>query len=434
MSDFFEIAYAAESNRLCLFTGTGFSKAITENEAPGWQELLESICDITANSTILKNALFPKTKKNPLDLEEAAQVISIELAKTGRNIHKEIARKIQTLTPKGDNTELENFLNTASLKIITTNYDKLLESLAGDLSCQSLTPGLPIPRSQARIKIYHVHGSIDSPDNMIVTSDDYFRFLNAESYFSRKLSTVLHENTIVIIGYSLGDTNLKAIINDYKGFSRNNVIGSNIFLISRSEVAQHIKDYYSHCYGIRVIDRIEVKDFFYRLNKELPEAKKGREVSIKATKNVIFKNHIFRESYLKKERSFFEIISSLAAIGISINHPNAVKALGEIINTKIELTRENGAWEQYEHLADWLIYLASIFELKGTSIEEVFLQASLTSMNTMRRELYYGYSWKAYKLWKYRWPSIIGSNQTLIRNHIKAHSTWDDALEVVGNA
>ena len=89
---------------------------------------------------------------------------------------------------------------------------------------------------------------------MVITSEDYFKFLNNDSYFSRKLSTVLHENTTVILGYSLGDTNLKAIINDYKGFSKSHVVGSNIFLISRNAVDQNVKDYYSHCYGIRVLD------------------------------------------------------------------------------------------------------------------------------------------------------------------------------------
>lgn len=217
MSEYFEIAYATASNRLCLFTGTGFSKAVTENDAPSWQGLLESVCDEAPNPTSLKEALFPSTGNNPLDLEEAAQVISIELTNVGKSIHHEIANQIRQLTLKGDTSDLVKFLGTRSFKVITTNYDKLLESLAGNLSCQSLTPGLPIPRSQARVKIYHVHGSVDSPDNMVVTSDDYFKFINAESYFSRKLSTVLHENTIVIIGYSLGDTNLKAIISDYKG-------------------------------------------------------------------------------------------------------------------------------------------------------------------------------------------------------------------------
>ena len=95
MSEFFEIAYAAASNRLCLFTGTGFSKAISKNKAPSWQGLLEEICDLSKNSSALKSALFPANGNNPLSLEEAAQVISIELLKSGKSIHSEISKKIK---------------------------------------------------------------------------------------------------------------------------------------------------------------------------------------------------------------------------------------------------------------------------------------------------------------------------------------------------
>ena len=431
MSEFFEIAYAAASSKLCLFTGTGFSKAVTENDAPSWQGLLESVCDITADPVGLKEALFPKDDRSLLSLEEAAQVISIELSKSDKSIHDEIAIRIGALKLKGDNAVISDFLSKRSFKVITTNYDKLLESLSVETDCHSLTPGLPIPRSQSRVKIYHVHGSIDSPENMVVTSDDYFKFINGESYFSRKLSTVLHENTVVILGYSLGDTNLKAIISDYKGFSRSHVIGSNIFFVSRSEVDQHIKDYYAHCYGIRVLDQMDVHGFFKSLNDSMPEAESRFTSSISNIKKVIYEKSSFTKEYLRIENTFFEIISSLAAIGLSIDDARVVNALGNVIQTKIELTQEDGAWVQYEHLARWLIYLASILELKGTSIEKIYLDATLRSMNSMRKSLYIGYSWHAFKSWSNRWSGIIASNRGLIRKHIESNTTWPDALAVV---
>lgn len=434
MSAFFEIAYATASRKLCLFTGTGFSKAVTKNDAPSWQGLLESICDITDKPDELKNALFPKDGKAPLSLEEAAQVISIELFKTDKNIHEEIAKRIQAIELKGDNSTIISFLTTKTFKVVTTNYDKLLESLAGVDGCHSLTPGLPIPRSQSRVKIYHVHGSTDSPENMVVTSDDYFKFINRESYFSRKLSTVLHENTIVILGYSLGDTNLKAIISDYKGFSRSHVIGSNIFLVSRDNVSQHIKDYYSHCYGIRVLDKLEVHDFFNLLNKSMPDAEERFENSISNIKKVIFGKSHFTKKYLMIENSFFEIISSLAAIGVSIDNKQVVKTLGDIIKIKKDLTTEPDAWVQYEQLARWLIYLASILELKGTSIEKDYLDATHRSMTTMRKSYYVGYSWQAYKTWSNCWSGIIASNRSLIRKHIEKSTDWPDALTIVSSS
>ena len=75
MSEFFEIAYAAASEKLCFFTGTGFSKAVTNNNAPNWRGLLESLCDLTSNPSNLKSVLFPADKNYLLTLEEAAQII-----------------------------------------------------------------------------------------------------------------------------------------------------------------------------------------------------------------------------------------------------------------------------------------------------------------------------------------------------------------------
>lgn len=200
MSDFLEIAFAAVSNRLCLFTGTGFSKAVTNNTAPSWQGLLEEICNLCSNPKEIKDSLFPASGKNPLSLDEAAQVLEIELLKLNKNIHIEIANLIKKIKLEGDNSKISSFLQSHSFRVITTNYDKLIEELTGSEKCQSLTPGLPIPRSSSDVKVYHVHGSTDSPNNMVVTSDDYFKFLNTDSYFSKKLSTILHENTVVILG------------------------------------------------------------------------------------------------------------------------------------------------------------------------------------------------------------------------------------------
>lgn len=432
MSEFFEIAYAVASKRLCLFTGTGFSKAVTDNSAPSWKELLEQVCDSTRDPVSIKEALFPAAGRSPLSLEEAAQVISLELAKVDKEINSEIADIIKGTTLSGDNKVVSDFLAAHSFKVVTTNYDKLLEELASDDGCHSLTPGLPVPRSESRVKVYHVHGSIDSPQHMVVTSEDYFKFINGESYFSRKLSTVLHENTVVILGYSLGDTNLKAIINEYKGFSRSHVIGSNIFLVSRSSVGQYVKDYYYHCYGIRVLDGLTVHNFFEGLNEVMPAAIASAKPSLSAIRKILYERHSYNSAYLKKENSFFEVVSSFSAVGVSINHPVVVSCIGKIIETKKELTAENGAWDQYHQMAKWLIYLGSILEIKDTSIEHVYLSAVLTSMSTMRSGYYYGYSWDAYKCWSSRWNLVIASNRSMIQKYVHANTQWADALRVVG--
>lgn len=431
MSEFYEIAYAVASRQLCLFTGTGFSKAVSGNTAPSWQGLLEAVCAKCDHPDLLKETLFPAVPPNPLALEEAAQVIAIELERKGLSIHQEIADLIKPVSLVGANQPIADFFAANSFRVVTTNYDKLVEQLCGEARTQSLTPGLPVPRMSADVKVYHVHGSVDVPDNMVVTSEDYFRFINGESYFSRKLSTVLHENAVVILGYSLGDTNLKAIISDYKGFARSQMLGSNIFLVSREKVAGYIKDYYAHCYGIRVLDGIEIYDFFAKVNAFVPEAQKNIEKSLKNIGNVIHNDYHFVDNYLQRDMSFYEIISSLGAAGLSIKDPRVVQLIGKIIKRKDELAHAPNEWHQYEHLARWLIYLANILELVGSSIEETYLSATLVSMNSMGRPWRRGYSWAAYGAWTAGWSGIIAANRVLIKKHILEHTDWPDALAVV---
>lgn len=431
MSEFFEIAYAAASKRLCLFTGTGFSKAVSENSAPSWQELLELVCEQTSSPVALKAALFPTNTPAPLSLEEAAQVIELELKKLDKSIHAEVASIIGGLSIQGNNIAVRDFLSVNSLDVVTTNYDLLLESLCGTNAVHSLTPGLPVPRSDSRVRIFHVHGSIKYSAGMVVTSEDYFKFSSGESYFSRKLSTILHENTVVILGYSLGDANLKSIINEYKGFSKAHVIASNIFLVSRSKVTQPIKDYYYHCYGIRVIDGLEVRDFFVRLNFLMPTVLPCVDGSIQRLMTAYFQGVEYTSDYLRSENSFYEIVSSLSAVGASINNPTIVGLLGRVIEAKIRLTGENQAWQQYAHLANWLVYLGTILEIKGTSIEEIFLLAVRKSMTTMSSIGLHGYSWDAYVTWSTKWNNIISSNRLMIKRSIEGNFIIGDAFNVV---
>lgn len=357
-------------------------------------------------------------------------MISIELSKSDKSIHEEIAKLISLLSPSGKFDETEKFLKERSYRIVTTNYDKLAETIAG-VDCQSLSPGLPIPRSNSRVKAFHVHSSIDVPGRMVVTADDYFSFMNTDSYFSRKLSTVLHENTVVILGYSLGDTNLKAILSDYRGFVRNHMVGNSIFLVSRSPVDQRISDYYSNCYGIRVIQDTEIEEFFASLNAKYSEAEKCVESSLENIEKVLRQKHSFTEKYLQVESSFYEIVSAIGAKGVSLNDEAVVATFADIIDKKMKLAGADGAWPQYVQLASWLTYLGSLIDVRGRSVQDVYLRAVKFSMERMSKKQLLGYSWHAYGVWSSRWRSIGADNRALIAGHITKKSSDPDALEIV---
>lgn len=432
MSEYFEIAYAATAKRLCFFTGTGFSKSISNNTAPGWDELLKQVCDEFIGDENFKESIFPTDKDAPsLQLDEIAQVIKLELAKTGQSLHSCVAELIGKLKLDGTFPNAQKFFQEETFRVVTTNYDKLAEDLAAE-NVKSVCPGRPIPRSDSRVKVLHVHGSVDVPERMVLTSDDYFRFMEKDTYFSRKLSTLLHENTVVILGYSLGDTNLKAILNDYLGFVRDHKVSNSIFFVSRKQVPQEIIDYYFSCYGIRVIEETETEVFFEQLNKQLPILSDRFARSLASLDQVLHEGYVFTDDYIKTELSFYEIVASIGAKGVSLNSPEAVAIFDKVISQKQRFSGSRNAWDQYAHRARWLIYLGSLVDVRGTVVEQTFVSSVLKSIANYREGYSYGTSWEASASWRDGWRKISADNRSLIKSAIQPETMDEDVLKLIG--
>jgi len=103
--------------------------------------------------------------------------------------------------------------------------------------------------------------------------------------------------------------------------------------------------------------------------------------------------------------------------------------LFKLLNKKKEFTQNDGAWLQYEHLADWLIEIASILKIKGTSYEDEFCEIARYSLRKSSRKLYKGYSWRAWTTWKSRWHEMKIENQHMLEDLIK-NNTWTTYLEI----
>lgn len=427
MSEYFEIAYAVSAKRLCLLTGTGFSKELSGGVAPGWKELLVNVCDNHIKNDGFKDALFGEDSPK-LQLEEIAQILKVELKKQGESLHKLVAKQISEIALDCDIPKTQEFFTSHGFRILTTNYDKLAEELVGE-DATSVCPGKAVPRSDGRVKILHVHGSVDSPEHMVITSDDYFRFMEKDTYFSRKMSTLIHENTVVIFGYSLGDTNLKAILNDHVGFVRKHKVSNSIFFVSRREVPQQVIDYYYSCFGIRVVPHTSVEEFFQRLLVQIPKAQERFERSLRNYNAVFLQDGTFKDERLKKENSLYEIVASMGAMGSSLDAPEVVETFKHIVARKRAFCGEDQAWIQYKHLANWLIYLGSLLDIRATSLEKTYLEAVEFSMDYAGNSL--GRSWDAYKAWDNGWSKICADNRALICTYMGEKGTHSESESII---
>ena len=139
----------------------------------------------------------------------------------------------------------------------------------------------------------------------------------------------------------------------------------------------------------------------------------------------------YTDTYLKKSDSFFEIIATLSSNGILISHPDVMKFLKDVLKRKRGFTGESGAWSQYVHLANWLIHLGAIMDIKDTPLEKVYLQAVDKSFGNMSKSYTYGYSWRSFGSWKNGWNHLTYDNRELIIDYFEDNHISEDGKEVI---
>ena len=427
----YALAFALSNKALCLFAGAGVSKHLTANAMPDWRQLLEETA-LSLNAAEKVKAQLDQARETAFPLEDCAQILELAFLREGLEFRKTVADIIakRQADPKAS-AAMKSFLEAhPGVDVMTTNYDLLIESLL-PAKYNSNYPGKPISRRDNCVDVFHVHGCILNPSGMVVTTNDYYRFINGGGYFAQKLSTMLHENSTIIVGYSLGDPNLKAILNDYRASGVRAINRGNHCYVTRGVVPSHIRDYYEAAYGIAVIENTEVDDLLRGIQEKFPEAQRQTENADEYLRSVLYSKHFWTDDYLKLRASLFHIVATANTNGHDVHSDEFTKMLAAMLDKKVDFTRESGAWEQYSHLADWVVYLGSIMDMSGTPLETPFLLAAEHSMRTMTKSYTLGSSWAAFKTWKSAWPSLTFKNRMLVRALVEEKQLGADAFEVV---
>lgn len=427
MQPYYELAYALASDSLCFFVGTGFSKHLTDGAAPDWMTLLKDCCqELTGGDDLIEELFANQTALMPL--EECASVIDLQMQKESKNLYQLIAARLEKLKSKPEKLQsISEFASKhSSLRFITTNYDLLIENDVLKGNYTAFCPGFPVNRQRTSNEVYHVHGAIKAPSHMVVTANDYYRFINHPSYFSKRLDTLIEENTTVIIGYSLGDINFKSILNAHRSAGSHEVNRQHLFFLSRSHVPQHVKDYYDSSYGLRVIDNTEIDQLIFGIEDKYKQIAHEVKDAKNQLSRVLSNETKYTDAYLKRHESFAKILATISSTGIRITHPAVIVFLKDTIQRKHIFTGENGAWEQYDHLADWLVQLGCVMDLEKTALERPYLEAVSTSFKRLSKKREWGTPWKAYSTWQSNWGELTFKNREMIRRHVKKNGLIGD--------
>ncbi len=113
---------------------------------------------------------------------------------------------------KDEVTLLNNIAKKSVAGIITTNYDLFFETYLSEYKVYVGQNALLFSQLQGIAEVYKIHGSLNSPQSIVISEKDYKEFKEKREYLAAKLLTIFMEYPIIFMGYSLADTNIRDIL------------------------------------------------------------------------------------------------------------------------------------------------------------------------------------------------------------------------------
>lgn len=216
---------AVEKNNAAIFAGAGLSKPAG---FVNWKELLKEIAEDIG-----------------LDIDKETDLISVaqyHVNENGGNRGKLNQVLIDEFTKETSITNNHAILSHMPISTYwTTNYDSLIEdSLKSegkrvDVKRAPSNLAYTVPNCDATI--YKMHGDISSPDEAVLTKDDYEGYNTKRQMYTTVLQGDLVSKTFLFIGFSFDDPNLEYILSRIRLLLGNNQRPHYCFMkkVSRSD-------------------------------------------------------------------------------------------------------------------------------------------------------------------------------------------------------
>ena len=187
------IGDALKNGKLVIFIGAGASMGPPAN-MPNFNELAAQIARGT-----------PRKENEPVE-----RFLGRLKDKSGINVHQNAAEilDIKDKKPNSLHRDLLRLFGTSQkVRIVTTNFDLLLEVAAGEFwsDVPDIYSAPALPRGNNFTGIVHIHGSIKRPQEMVLTDADYGRAYLTEGWAKQFLVDLFYNYTVLFVGYSHDD-------------------------------------------------------------------------------------------------------------------------------------------------------------------------------------------------------------------------------------
>lgn len=240
--------------RCVLFLGSGVSINSTNKSGrrpKTWKNFLESSLPEVKPSSYLAH-IKKLIREN--DYLTACEVIKNALGKDAFNL---LVRD-EFLLPGYQPADIHEQIFLLDSRIVATpNFDKIYETYANAQASGTIVVKhhydqdvASLVRESGRI-ILKVHGTIDSPENMIFTRSEYASARTRYSSFYEILSALSLTHTFVFIGCGINDPDIKLLLEDT--FFRHNSFRSHIILLPKGMLHESVSNILQETMNLRVI-------------------------------------------------------------------------------------------------------------------------------------------------------------------------------------
>lgn len=193
-----------KEKKLIPFIGTGFSATL---KFPSWQDLIKSLAE---KLDFDEDVFMQSGNSNFLQLAEYYQIKN-SIGKLGNELSKKMIINKSKLRNSLPHTLL---VKMQPLSIYTTNYDEGIEAafklynkkhivIRNINDFQDSKDGSTL--------IYKFHGDFSDHSSLVLTESSYFDRMQFEDPLDIRLRSDILNNTLLFLGYSLNDINIRFI-------------------------------------------------------------------------------------------------------------------------------------------------------------------------------------------------------------------------------
>ncbi|MGL2462562.1 SIR2 family protein [Helicobacter pylori] len=189
------IRKAHNENYLSIFAGAGIS---AESKLPKWGDLINE----------LQKRLYGETKKNEDYLVLAEKFYN----QFGESFYYQTLKSLIPDSTKKNDLHL-GIVKLNIKNLITTNWDNLFEQAINEEGrfFNIIKSDKDIGSSTGFAKFIKMHGSLDE-NNIVFKEQDYLEYSKHFPLIENYIKGVFSTDTVILLGYSLSDQNVKQII------------------------------------------------------------------------------------------------------------------------------------------------------------------------------------------------------------------------------